>query len=173
MKEEWKPIPGYGLDYFASTFGRIASRKDGGFRMLKPSVGSRGYLHVVLSKHSKTTTYPVHRLILEAFVGPRPEGFEARHLDGNKLNNYLTNLTWGTRSQNSKDKFRHGTHIRGAQNPNSKLSADDIIKIRLMHKQGYSNVEIAKIWGLEKSHVSDIVTYKCWDWLEGEKACRD
>jgi hypothetical protein len=172
MKEEWKPISGYGFDYFVSNLGRIASRKDG-FRILKPSVGSGGYYHVALSKHSKTTTLPVHRLVLETFVGKRPDGMEARHLDGHKLNNRRDNLVWGTRSENSKDKFRHGTHIRGEKNPSSKLTAEDVIKIRLLHKQGHTNVEIAKLFGLEKSHVSDIVTGKAWDWLKGEKLCQE
>ena len=51
-----------------------------------------------------------HQLILEAFVGPRPHGYETRHLDGNPLNNQLTNLKYGTQSENQHDSIRHGTH---------------------------------------------------------------
>src|SRR5436309_3088927 len=39
----------------------------------------------------------VHRLVLEAFVGPRLPGMECRHLDGNTKNNRLSNICWGSR----------------------------------------------------------------------------
>ena len=52
----------------------------------------------------------VHRLVLEAFVGPRPEGMVARHLNGDPGDNRLENLAWGTQSENNYDKVRHGTH---------------------------------------------------------------
>lgn len=52
----------------------------------------------------------IHHLVLEAFVGPRPQGCECRHLDGNPTNNILTNLVWGTHVENMRDRARHGTH---------------------------------------------------------------
>ncbi len=52
--------------------------------------------------------YPVHRLMLETFVGPRPEGYICRHLDGDPTNNHLSNLCWGTPRENYDDTIRHG-----------------------------------------------------------------
>ena len=52
----------------------------------------------------------IHLLVMLAFVGPRPEGLETRHFDGNHLNNSLENLRYGTSSENSMDEVRHGTH---------------------------------------------------------------
>lgn len=55
---------------------------------------------------------PVHRLVLEAFVGPCPEGMTVgRHLDDDPNNNHISNLAWGTVSDNSKDKVRNGHHF--------------------------------------------------------------
>ena len=168
-KEEWRAIPGYGMDYFVSSSGKVASRKAGTMRILKPAIGSRGYLHVVLSRRGKTTTFPVHRLVLESFVGIRPDGEEARHLDGNKMHNGINNLKWGTKHENAMDKFRHGTDICGERNPNNKLTREDIVKIRMLHRMGWSNVKISQLFDLEKSHVSDIINNKSWVWLEGEE----
>ena len=55
----------------------------------------------------RTGGYSVHRLVLEAFVGPMPEAMETRHLDGNPANNCLDNLRYGTRAENEADKRLH------------------------------------------------------------------
>jgi hypothetical protein len=104
--ETWAPIPGYEGRWEASTEGRIRSlprrRTRGG--VLKPRVNKRGYLSLVLGRE----THEVHRLVALAFLGPRPEGGEVRHVDGNPLNPRLSNLTYGTRSENGLDKRAHG-----------------------------------------------------------------
>lgn len=66
---------------------------------------------VVQFSRGKTRVTPfVHRLVLEAFVGPCPEGMEGCHDNGDSLDNRLENLYWGTRSQNNMDRVRHGRH---------------------------------------------------------------
>src|SRR5699024_9822191 len=52
----------------------------------------------------------VHSLVAESFIGARPEGMEVCHSDGNKTNNHVANLRFGTSSDNELDKVRHGTH---------------------------------------------------------------
>lgn len=51
----------------------------------------------------------IHCLVLEAFIGPRPDGHQASHLDGDRTNNRLDNMRWETRSQNNRRKYQHGT----------------------------------------------------------------
>lgn len=58
----------------------------------------------------KRRDFKVHRLVMEAFVGPCPEGLEVLHWDDNPANNHLSNLRYGTRSENVKDRVRNGIH---------------------------------------------------------------
>jgi hypothetical protein len=88
-------------EYEVSEYGHL--RRKGKVR--KPYLQADGYLVYCLMGHK---TRKVHQLVLEAFVGPKPEGGVCRHLDGNRTNNHITNLRWGTRSENSKDRWDHG-----------------------------------------------------------------
>lgn len=72
----------------------------------------RSYLQVRLSYgcEAKSRIFRVHRLVLEAFVGPCPDGMETRHRDGDPTNNRLSNLCWGTPAENAEDKKSQGKH---------------------------------------------------------------
>jgi hypothetical protein len=110
--EKWRPVPGFERTYEVSSLGRIRSiprpRTRGGIR--KQYVTNAGYLAVILSQDGKTSNLSVHALVAAAFIGPRPEGMEVRHIDGDQLNLSASNLAYGTHSSNMLDKVRHGTH---------------------------------------------------------------
>ena len=119
--EEWRPIPEW-HGYEVSNTGRVRSiertviRRTGRPMSVRPRILSQvtrtdGYPSVFLCRtEDRGTRRYVHQLVLEAFVGPRPDKMECRHLDGDRLNPHVTNLAWGTRSQNTQDRVRHGTH---------------------------------------------------------------
>lgn len=125
MSEEWRPVVGYEGLYEVSNLGRVRSLeryviRHGGLASGRPlKIHGRirklieqppwGYPVVSLSKDGVPTKDYVHRLVLGAFVGPCPEGEEVRHLDGNQRNPKLTNLAYGTSSENRLDTIRHGT----------------------------------------------------------------
>jgi hypothetical protein len=90
--------------------GGVDKRRLGEWRRLKPTPQRRGHLAIWLGRDDQRF---VHRLVLQAFVGPCPEGMECRHLDGNSANNRLENLAWGTCSENSADMVKHGRAGRG------------------------------------------------------------
>lgn len=75
--------------------------------MLACPLSQYGYPHVNLQGKTRF----VHHLVLEAFVGPMPEGHEGCHRDGDRTNNHLGNLYWGTRAENVRDAIEHGTHF--------------------------------------------------------------
>lgn len=68
------------------------------------------YPHFNVYRDNKRFTGHVHILMLETFIGPRPDGMECCHEDGNPLNNMLTNLRWDTPVGNAKDTKRLGRH---------------------------------------------------------------
>lgn len=74
-------------------------------RELAASVAGNGYPMIKV----RNKTWYVHALVMETFVGPRPEGSEIRHLDGDRCNNRVDNLKYGTHSENMMDRERHGT----------------------------------------------------------------
>jgi len=116
----WASVPGYEGFYEVSNQGDVRSltrsvnygrhdRVTYQGRELKQFVSGR-YLSVKLAKAGVTKTMYVHELVLRAFEGERPklsERCEIRHLDGDKLNNRLSNLKYGTVSENFADRKLH------------------------------------------------------------------
>lgn len=110
--ERWLPVVGWEGLYEVSDLGRVRSlpRKHTRGRIRKLQIGKNGYWSVALSLNEIRKTYTLHRLMAEAFLGPRPEGQEVRHLDDNRLNCNLSNLAYGTRTENNLDRVRNGIH---------------------------------------------------------------
>jgi hypothetical protein len=96
---EWRKIPGF--DYEINKQTQVRNTKTG--YILKHHENWRGYLYVSLSKKGKHHVRTIHYLMMLTFVGQRPEGMDVRHLDGNKKNNSLDNLAYGTRKENIHD----------------------------------------------------------------------
>lgn len=115
MSENWKDVHGFEGRYEVSDLGRVrssrtrTSTKKGKILRLQTTTG--GYLRAYLYQGNRKYAYKrVHHLVLESFVGARPEGMESLHINGNETDNRKENLRWGTRSENTKDQVRHGTH---------------------------------------------------------------
>lgn len=85
------------------------------WKLLRGGTDKDGYRKVILVVNGKRFYRRVHRLILEAFVGPPPHGCIAAHHDGNNRNNTISNLRWCSQKENILDKERHGTAQRGEQ----------------------------------------------------------
>ena len=108
MSERWRAVVGYEGLYEVSDQGRIWSHVSE--RLLSPWSGGSDHLQVRLVSSDKAQDKYVHRLVLEAFVGPCPEGMEGCHWDDDPTNNRLENLRWDTHSANTFDKVRNGNH---------------------------------------------------------------
>lgn len=106
-EERWLPVVGREGLYEVSDFGGVWSILSG--KMLKSwPRPPRGYLTVKFGHRGRNVS--VHKLVLEAFVGPCPEGMECLHENDDPLDNRLSNLRWGTRTENLEDRVRNGTH---------------------------------------------------------------
>lgn len=108
MAEQWRPVVGYEGHYDISDRGRIRSWKNGSPPRLMSPATNRGYKVISLSLKGVPASHRIHRLVLEAFVGPMPEGMVTRHLDGTRSNNLLANIVYGTPSENNRDMVLHG-----------------------------------------------------------------
>lgn len=113
-------------------------------------------------------TMRVHRLVLEAFVGPCPPGMEACHFpDRDRTNNNLSNLRWDTTLANMRDKIKHGTTQRGIENPQCKLTEEKVLKIREELASGVKRkVDLAKEYGVSRHLLWCIHKRKCWKHLK-------
>jgi hypothetical protein len=117
--ERWLAIPGYGGCYEASDRGRIRTLdrlispglnrseyvRQG--RILSPRQDRGGYRRVKLNYLGIATDRQVAHLVLETFIGPRPEGMQCCHWDDNAANDNLTNLRWDTYEANRQDVVRN------------------------------------------------------------------
>lgn len=126
-------FPLYSVDELGNVY------RDGREAPLAPSADKDGYHSVYLSCNGKTTRRTVHRLTLEAFIGLRPEGFQCCHLDGNRSNNVLSNLKWGSRIENESHKAVHGTKPVGVKNGQHRLTEDQVLLIRARKSSGLRN----------------------------------
>jgi hypothetical protein len=173
-EEVWRDIPGYEGAYQVSNMGRVKSLsrsspivyRDGRIakrtlreKILTPCVNKRGYESLVLRLDGKDHTYEVHRLVAAAFMGPRPEGQETRHLDGNRLNNRADNLAYGTHSQNQLDLYTY----RGYHH---KLTPSDVLAIRARVARGETGRYVARDFGISESMVTAIKRREVYAWLE-------
>lgn len=166
VEETWAPVTVSDFEdlYEVSDLGHVRRGPTG--RILKPGIHPKGYCTVVLSGRGKRMSVLIHRLVLEAFVGPRPDGLEARHRDGDPTNNRLDNLLWGTSSDNENDKRRHGTMQYGERNGMTKLTEEQVREIISRHANGESQRALAVAFGIRQPQVSRIVTGRRWGHLE-------
>lgn len=172
--EEWRAVPGYEGFYEVSSLGRVRSldrlhaprvrQKQG--RVLRLLARKKKYLAVRLSKAGQIKMWNVHALVLMAFVGPRPSGYEGNHIDGNSLNNTAANLEWVTPLVNMRHAYAMGLipllPSRGEENPQARLKDADIVAIRHMHEAGIRNKDIAATMGVSAGTISMITHGQRW-----------
>jgi hypothetical protein len=106
--EEWHDVPDTNGRYQVSNLGNVrsfAGRSNG--LVLKRNAYLPGYMYVNLHVGFKMKRRTIHELVALVFHGPRPEGKEVRHLDGDRLNCRADNLMYGTHSENMLDLVRH------------------------------------------------------------------
>lgn len=92
MKEIWRPIAEWPR-HEISSLGRIRRTRPT-LRILQPSPNG-SYLSARVQYGNDIRTRHIHYLVLEAFIGRRPKGYRARHINGDLHDNRLCNLEWG------------------------------------------------------------------------------
>lgn len=146
IKEVWRDIPGFEGYYQVSNLGRVKSLigwNGHGYinreRIIKPSLTSTGYYKVDLKKNGKRKVYKLHRAIAQAFI-PNPQGKPfINHIDGNPLNNDISNLEWCTNQENIQHGYKLGLI------PSTMEHHADFIR---RYKDGETAKQIAESYGI-------------------------
>lgn len=150
--ETWAQILGWEGRYSVSTEGRVRNDRSG--RILKPMrTGTRrpgAQRSKVRFSSNPRVDFDVAHLVLGAFVGPRPEGGLAMHLNDDSADNSVHNLRWGTPKSNSVDC---ANKKRGSR---QKVGPAEVAQIRALRAVGVPGVEVAHRFGISQQRVCDI-----------------
>lgn len=168
--DDWRPVKGFEGFYEVSregrirsldrvTYGRNKSLRTVRGKDLTPKINNvSGYHQVALSVGGQVRYEYIHRIVCQAYSGPPPtEKHEVCHWDGDRANNLASNLRWGTRAENHRDKKRHGTH----DSP-KKLTRQSAEEIRELKRSGERSVDIANTYGVTPGNVDQIVRGRIW-----------
>lgn len=154
-------FPGYAV----SSTGQLWScRRKKHWLKCTPTLSPRGYHKYGLRRDGRYKFIDIHRLVLETFAGPCPDGCEGTHLDGNPRNNSINNLQWRTHADNMNDQIIHGTRHGnvGTHNGNAKLTERDVVTIRRLIDKKLMNKDIAAQFNIDPSIVSGIRHKRIW-----------
>jgi len=138
-------------------------KRTGKTKVLKPAINKDGYCATMLQRDDKKyCSWKIHRWIALTFLGPRPDGLQVNHKDGNKQNNAVENLEYITHSENVQHSFDTGLQKpkRGTMNGQAKITENDVREIRAYAKENgpyYGRDELAQKYGISSAHVKDIV----------------
>ncbi len=139
--------------------------------------GRPAQIKVTTKIGNKVVARAVHRLVLEAFVGPCPPGMEGCHNNGDPWDNQLSNLRWDTHKNNMADAMSHGTfvlppppvgntHSRGEKNVKAKLSATEVAEIKRRLLSGERPCNVARTSPASIDMVAKIKAGRSWAWLD-------
>ena len=108
MAEEWR-LTSYGLDVSDQLRVRNPKTK----KVLKPRIGTAGYLQIVWRVNGRKRTVLLHQLVADAFL-TKPKKYDCiDHIDQNKLNNHWTNLRYCSRADNQKNRGKTKKNTSG------------------------------------------------------------
>lgn len=158
LRLEIVPVYGFENTYSISNRGEVFRTRKQVLKQLKAHVSrGDGYARVMLSKNNKKFVMLVHRMVLESFVGPS-QNKECCHYDGDRSNNCLDNLRWGTRLENQQDRLRHGTLSvnKRENNPMARLNQNKAEQIKKLLSFGLSQRAVAKKFDVSQATIHKI-----------------
>jgi hypothetical protein len=164
--ERWLPVVGWEDIYEVSDRGRV--RRCGAHnvgrwppgRITTGTANAQGYRRAMLQQGERRSTPAVHRLVLEAFIGPCPPGHEVNHKNGNKADNRLVNLEYLTPPANSQHAVDTGLRVYSKGDAHHRTRYPDAVvdDWRRRYADGETATQIAAGAGLHRSRVWEIVT---------------
>lgn len=141
--------------YAVSDAGTVYSSHSG---IKAQSVDRFGYKRVMLYDKGRSKNALVHRLVAEAFIDNPLKKKQVNHIDGNKINNHVSNLEWNTNSENTQHAYDSGL-MKGPWKGKSGYDHNRSKPVVSVDESGneteYGSVEIAaKTIGGDQSFIS-------------------
>lgn len=163
MKEEYRQHP-Y-LAVIVSNLGNVKTL-NGKQKNLQQEV----YLRTTCKNLNtgKWNKLSVHRLVAETFIGLIPVNHVVNHINGNKVDNKVSNLEIVTYLENNVHAIKTGLRkiSRGEEmGANCNHSEKEIVEICNLIKQGNSNVYIGKLYNMTEKNVHSIRVGHRWKYL--------
>lgn len=156
---EYRDIPGF-KGYRVGSDGSVLF---GDVEIKQYRAGKGHYRYIAFRVNGKQVNRYVHRLVLEAFVGPCHPGMECCHNNGITSDNRLVNIEWGTRKKNAADKIRHGTQVHGERQRSAKLNATQVQEIRREYANGgISQHKLAKKYNVQVMTINYLLKRTTW-----------
>lgn len=145
---KWYDI--YGWPYRINRAGQI-KRLDSGKILTPMMTGQHGnkYPTVTLCNKGVFRTYKVHRLMAETFLDPIPDKPLVLHRDGDRANNHIKNLYYGSQRENMRDARRHHQHKH-------KLTLAQVEEVRRRRAAGEAGRSLAAEYGVSEQYICDI-----------------
>ena len=175
MVEIWKYINGSNDVYKISSHGRVKSMARivpfrGSTRSLKEKIMKpqiERYCKVLIQINGKLKFKRIHRIVANYFISNPENKPEVNHIDGDKLNNHISNLEWCTSSENMKHAYRTKLTVAsyGALNPMAILDDESVIVIRNRFKNGDSVRDITNGYPVSIHCIRNIVNGRNWKHL--------
>lgn len=166
----WKDIPGF-PSYQVNEIGQVRSLKGKDPKLMKPTIHD-GYwaFYPSYGRKDKRRLFS-HVAVLSAFIGPMPEWAECiRHLNGDRTDNRISNLCYGTHSENSQDMMIHNPGLRaGENNGRAKVTKEQALEIRKRRASGEKPTLLASEFDLNYSTVWRICTNRLWPSISEER----
>ena len=121
------------------------------------------YLYVGLSIKGKPKSIYLHKLLATYFIKNISDKSVVNHINGDKLDNRLSNLEWVTRSEDGRHAYKLELQDKkGEKHHFSRLKDKDIVEIRRLYRSGQKQYKIAKQFGVGQGNISRIVTKRGW-----------
>jgi hypothetical protein len=163
LEEVWMPVPNYESFYQVSNSGKFAIiKKDG--RVLRKLNTATQYLSVSckdIDGSGQKALY-IHQLVAHVFIGKRPDGMVVRHIDGNRYNNHVSNLCYGSPHENTLDSIKNKTYAK-ERNGRSLLNQRMVNAIRsLFNDKIVSKTQLAKAFQVSESTINAIIKNRNW-----------
>jgi len=107
-------------------------------------------------------TLKAHQLSFKELVGPIPEGLGVCHTCDNPPCVRPDHLFLGTQADNLADMRAKGRQVRGEQHGRRKLNESEVLNVRLLKQQHVPQRQIASIYNISETAVSNIINNKRW-----------